>query len=129
MLSQLPHPVAQLGRHIPFTHCVVPCAFVHAVPHVPQVAVAVSRLASQPFASFPSQSPQPGLHDAIWHVPAAHVAVAFARVHCTPQPPQLASVWASTSQPSLDCVLQSLKPVLQAPMLQIPAAHSGVAFA
>jgi hypothetical protein len=57
---------------------------------------------SQPFIGLPSQSAQPELHDATWHMPPAeHIPVAFAGAHAKPQPPQCERVFSACSQPSL----------------------------
>ena len=82
----------------PVLHVALAFARVHAVPHAPQW-LSVSRRCSQPLASFPSQSAHPALHHAIAQVPVPHVAVAFARVHATAQPPQCVSVLSDCSQP------------------------------
>lgn len=48
MPSQLPHPATQLGTHAPAVQPVVPCTFVHRLPHAPQFDTLVSVFVSQP---------------------------------------------------------------------------------
>jgi len=55
LLSQSPQPVPQLGTHADEVQLVVPCAFVQAVPHAPQLFRLVRRLTSQPLAGALSQ--------------------------------------------------------------------------
>jgi hypothetical protein len=55
LASQSPQPVLQLGMHDDEAHVVVPCAFVQAAPHPPQLLASVRRLISQPLAADPSQ--------------------------------------------------------------------------
>jgi hypothetical protein len=102
---------------------------VHAIPHPPQWRASVWRFTSHPLAAFMSQSAKPVLH-AIPHVPALHVAVAFAPPgHVRPHTPQLAvDVRVSASHPLAAFMSQSPKPVLQA-RPQRPAAHVADAFA
>ncbi len=64
----------QLVAHAPLLHsCPVP----HAVPHLPQCATLVARVASHPFAALPSQLPKP-VAQVIPHTPAVQVGVPFA---------------------------------------------------
>jgi hypothetical protein len=70
-------------------------------------------LTSQPLASLLSQLSKPPLHDAIWQLPVAQVALALARVQGTPQPPQLLFVLSGVSQPLLGLPSQLWKPPLQ----------------
>jgi hypothetical protein len=71
--------VAQLGVHVPLGQVVVPCAFVQALPQVPQLVV-VLVLASQPVAGLLSQLPHPELHAPIAQAAGVplQAAVAFA---------------------------------------------------
>jgi hypothetical protein len=103
---------------------------VQACPQLPQFVALVCRFTSQPFVALPSQSAKPVLHTNP-HSPAEHIAVAFAGVgQAFPQAPQLASeVAVFTSHPSDAIPLQFAKPVLQLPMAQLPAEHTGVALA
>jgi hypothetical protein len=89
---------------------VVPCPFVHVLPHEAQFAV-VPRVVSQPFAAV--QSPKPGLQPVEMHVPVAHDAVPFGTEHITPQLPQFASVVTLVSQPLSGLLSQLLQPISQ----------------
>ena len=60
---------------------------VHAVPQVPQRALVFTR-ASQPFAAFMSQFPNPALQLATVHAPAAHPETPFAALQTFPHIPQ-----------------------------------------
>jgi hypothetical protein len=64
------------------------------------------------------------------HSPPVHVAVPFAGpAHPCPHVPQLfASLVVFTSQPSPATRLQSAKPALHDPIVQLELAHAGVAF-
>lgn len=97
-------------------------------PHAPHV-VLLSRLASQPLASLPSQLANPGLQLPMWQDPPEQLAVAFVRVHATPQPPQSLVVSSGRSQPSASLPLQSSKRLLQVWMAHVRVAHVAVAFA
>jgi hypothetical protein len=55
LASQSPQPVLQLGTHEDAAQLVAPCAFVHPVPHEPQLLRFVRRLISQPLAAALSQ--------------------------------------------------------------------------
>ena len=46
--SQSRKPVAQMGAHTPIEQLVVPCMFVHPLPHEPQLSMSVCVLTSQP---------------------------------------------------------------------------------
>jgi hypothetical protein len=59
------------------------------VPQAPQWLRSVFRLVSQPFAGFPSQSPQPGLQEATVQAPLLQPAVPLATLQTVPQAPQL----------------------------------------
>jgi hypothetical protein len=97
------------------------------VLHPPQLEVVVSGV-SQPVASLPSQSPKPLLHDAMLHVPVAHVAVANARPQLVPHAPQLTSVVSGVSQPLPGTLSQSPKPTLHATRAHTPPAQLVAAF-
>ena len=89
--------VGQPDTHVEDEHNGVPP--VHALWQSPQVAARV-RLVSQPFATFPSQSLKPALHEAMVQTPALQPAVAWARLHTLPHRPQLlGSPAVLTSQP------------------------------
>ncbi len=95
------------------------------MPHAPQL-VAAPRLASQPSAALPLQSPKPA-SQVDTQAPVAHEALAFAAAaQVTPQPPQLAIVVVATSQPLAAMPSQSAVPVSQV-RLQPPAASQPLA--
>ncbi len=79
----------------------------HAFPHAPQLLASLDVLASQPSAGAPLQFPNPARH-ANPHVPAAQLAVAFARAgHAVPHAPQFdALLDVSASHPSAATPLQ-----------------------
>jgi len=114
--------------HVPVAH--VAAAFAREQPalHAPQFVSDVSAV-SQPLASIPSQLPYPGLQVTIWQLPVPQLAVALAREHPTPQPPQLASEVSAVSQPFSAFMSQLPNPVLHAPSTQLPVAQLAVAFA
>jgi hypothetical protein len=94
-----------------------------ARPHAPQLNTSELVFASQPFATFMSQSPKPGAH---WrmHAPETQDGVAFTVLQALSQAPQLdASARRFTSQPSLGLLSQSAKPVLQDMIAHCPVAH------
>src|SRR5690606_24863457 len=62
---------------------------VQALPQPPQWLALVSRLVSQPFASWPSQFPKPALQVEMAHAPPAQAGVPFCTEQALPQPPQL----------------------------------------
>lgn len=99
-----------------------------ATPQPPQFA-SVLRLVSQPFESIVSQLPKPAAQVSVRQPPVAHDAVAFARVHAAPQPPQLVRVVVGVSQPSGADRLQSANPPLHVTIAQLPLAHRSLAFA
>jgi hypothetical protein len=78
--SQLPQPAEHTGAHAPATQLVLPCAFVHALPQVPQWLVVFVTLVSQPLLALPSQLPNPGLHDGTQE-PAMQAVPPFGFVH------------------------------------------------
>ena len=71
----------------------------HARLHAPQWARLERRFISQPLAVLPSQLPNPVVQAANWQPDAAHVAVAPANRHASPQPPQLDTVLRAVSHP------------------------------
>jgi hypothetical protein len=106
---------------------VVAFAAVHTFPHMPQLAVVVSEV-SQPLPSIVSQLPRPGLQKSMRHIPVPQVAAAPARVHATPQPPQLASEVRAVSHPSTSDMLQLPQPASQLETAQVPVVHVSVEF-
>jgi hypothetical protein len=71
--SQSAKPLAQTGTQVPDAQRAVPCGFAQRVPHTPQFD-GVSRLVSQPFAGFASQSAYPAWQLGV-HSPAPQAAV------------------------------------------------------
>lgn len=61
-------------------------------------------------------------------LPVEQVEAAFARVHITPQPPQLARLLSEVSQPFGSTPSQFAKPALQPRMPQVPPGHVDIAF-
>jgi hypothetical protein len=99
------------------------------VPQLPQFAVLVWRLTSQPLEGLPSQLPKFSAQLATAQAPALHAAVALARLHAAPQRPQLAAlVLRLTSQPLPLLLSQLAKPLWQL-MLQVDDAQVPRAFA
>jgi hypothetical protein len=127
VMPQPVRPPVQMSEHVLVAQ-VRPVA--HAPPQRPQLAPSVRRSTSQPLAALRSQSPKPALQ-VYPHAPAAHVAVALARVgHTLPQVPQFVGLVAvAASQPLAALRSQSVKPGLQAPAPQTPAVHVAVALA
>jgi hypothetical protein len=111
---------------VPVAQVAVAFASTQATPHAPQFVSVVSE-ASQPLASIPSQLPYSGLHEAIWQVSVAHVAVAFARVQVVPHVPQLVSVFKGVSQPFEAMPSQLPQPGAHDATLHVPVAHVAVA--
>lgn len=80
--SQLAQPLLHDAMlQTPPVQAAVACANEQAFGQLPQWAMSVFRLDSQPFATFPSQLPNPALHPAIWQTPVVHEPVAFAGLH------------------------------------------------
>jgi hypothetical protein len=107
--SQLPNPALQDGTHAPDVQVVVPFAFTHCVPQLPQFERLVFVLVSHPVEALPSQLPNPALHVPRVHAPPGHVSAALARLHTTLQSPQSESVAMLRSQPLLALPSQFLK--------------------
>jgi hypothetical protein len=126
--SQSPKFVAQLViSHVPVAQLSPAFASAHTAPHEPQLVRLLSGV-SQPFASTPSQSAKPMLQVPMRQVPVEQSAVAFARMHATPQPPQLVTVRREVSQPFASTPSQFAKPASQLAMPQTPLPHVAVAF-
>jgi len=126
--SQLANPNVQLGLQTPDAQALVPCAFVQASPHAPQL-VLVRRAASQPFDTFVSQLPKFVLQ-VMLQAPATHVAVPLLLLQPLPQAPQLeALVCVLTSQPFDAEPSQFPNPAAHAPSVQVPLLHDSLAFA
>jgi hypothetical protein len=99
MPSQSAHPATHVGTQAPAVQVVVPWALAQALPQAPQFDELVWRFVSQPLTVLPSQFPKPELHALSAQVPPLHVAVAFARLQATPQPPQSVRVLTLRSHP------------------------------
>jgi len=74
------NPEAQEGTHAPPVHALVPCAFVHAVPHAPQLFTSVLVAVSQPSLGLLLQSLNPDAHVGT-HAPPVQVVVPFGLKH------------------------------------------------
>jgi hypothetical protein len=124
--SQLPYPVLHAcSVHVRDAHEAVAFARAQTVPHAPQ-SESVARLASQPFAALPSQSPNPTEQAWRVQVPLKQVGVALANVHVFPQAPQLATLpLRFVSHPFDGFASQSPKPEVHATW-QAPPAQLGV---
>ena len=87
--SQSPLPAAHAEYpHTPLLHAGMPPELGHTVPHDPQWAGSVLRLASQPLPAAPSQSSYPASQENP-HTPPAQWPEAFGGVvHALPQEPQ-----------------------------------------
>lgn len=92
-------------------------------PHAPQLLSVVTGV-SQPLASMPSQLDQPASHERIPHTPEPQEAVALARVHAVPQPPQSLRVRMFVSQPLVSRSSQSSNPAEQEETRQVPDEQS-----
>jgi hypothetical protein len=115
--------------HEPAVHAVVPFAFVHELPQVPQFASVVFRLVSQPFDGAPSQFPNPELQ-AIEHEPSEQLGVPFVALQAAPQFPQFETfVSVFVSHPVEPIPSQLPKPAAHVPSVQLPLTHDSVAFA
>ena len=79
--------------------------------HAPQWSTSRFRSVSQPFAPFPSQSPNPNRHTPV-HVPALHTTVAFGpAAHACPHAPHCETLVSSAaSQPLSASPSQSANP-------------------
>ena len=86
--SQLPKPGLQAMVHVPEEQMGVPEVPLQTVEQVPQWLVSLAVLTSHPLLTRPSQSAQPGLHDAIVHEPPWQPALPFAMEQLLPQLPQ-----------------------------------------
>jgi hypothetical protein len=98
-LSQLPKPALQTIEQAPAEQLANPFTELHAMPQVPQWAVDVLMLVSQPLEAALSQLPQPVSQAATAQVPVLHAPVAWAGAHATEHAPQSVSVRMLVSQP------------------------------
>ena len=100
VVLQSAKPALQLIVQIPPTQVPTPLVWLHTLPQLPQLFGSSVRLTSQPFATLPSQSLNPVLHDAIAHFDDAHSGVPFGATHTFPHPLQFfTSVEVLTSHP------------------------------
>jgi hypothetical protein len=121
--EQLVCPVGQTVTHAPATQLWAP---EQGLPHAPQWALLVLRLASQPLAALPSQLPKPAAHAPTVHAPAAQPAVALGSEQGRSHPPQWATVVrVLVSQPLLAIPSQSPSPAVQA-RAHTPPTHVAV---
>jgi hypothetical protein len=127
--SQLPQPALHVIEHAPREQDGVPFVELQTVPHAPQLATLVCVLISHPFEATPSQFPNPELQLWIAQDPEPHVAVALARLHATPQPPQFVSVLRAASHPFEATPSQLPNPELHTPSAHAPALHVAEALA
>jgi len=128
--SQLPKPVVQPESwHAPARHVGLPFVKLHTWPQVPQFPELVPVLVSQPFATLPSQLPNPAVH-AIEHAPALHDGVPLALEHAAPQVPQFpVLVFVLVSQPFPLLPSQLPNPALHPTSWHVPVEQDAVAFA
>lgn len=124
---QLVSPVPQVWVQTPLLQT---CPEVQAIPHVPQCAPSVPRFTSHPLLASPSQSANPAEQLATVQAPALQAAVAFARLHTLPHPPQLAgSELTLTSHPSVASPSQSAQPASHDAIEHVLELHEAVAWA
>ena len=107
------------GTHTLATHCVVPCALVHAMEQLPQVPTLDVRFDSQPFVfgTAVTQSPNPVLQPEYVHFEPSHAApLLFVVSHTRPQPLQFVMVLVAVSHPFVfgAVVMQSPHPPVHA---------------
>src|SRR5579872_2211220 len=127
---QSPNPVL----HVPTVHAPplqpgVSFCTGHERPHPPQLPGSVFVLTSQPSCGLPLQSPNPVLHIPTVHIPPPHAGTSLNAGHVLPHPPQFpGSAPVFTSQPSIALLLQSVKPALHVPTVQLPPLHPGTSF-
>jgi hypothetical protein len=101
---------------------------VQTLVQLPQ-ALVVFKLASQPFATLPSQLPQPALQ-VIEQAPSVQEALPFTPLQALPQVPQLEMlVCVLVSHPFELMPSQLPQPALHVPSAQVPLAHDSLAFA
>jgi hypothetical protein len=94
------------------------CVAEHVVPHVPQFVALVARFTSQPSVTLPLQSAKPTSHVKP-HVPALHVAVAFATTgHVVEHDPQCIGSAPRSAQTASQRVWPLAHITLHVPMSQ-----------
>jgi hypothetical protein len=106
MVSGDPH----VGEQVPLAQT-VPAP--HACPHVPQLALLLFALTSQPSALLPLQSRKPAVQAPIAQCIAVQAAPALAKLHALPHAPQLVTEVIAVSQPLAGLPSQSAKPAAQ----------------
>lgn len=79
---------------------------------------------SQPLLGCPSQSPKPGRHSPLTHVPWRQVGTVFGKTHAAPHRPQCSALPRSASQPSSSRPLQSACWSSQLTSRQTPWSHA-----
>ena len=79
---------------------------------------------SQPLLGCPSQSPKPGRHSPLTHVPWTQEGTVFGKTHAAPHSPQLSAPLRSASQPSSSRPLQSAYSSSQLTNLQTPSSQA-----
>jgi hypothetical protein len=126
--SQSAKPVSQRNMHVPvMQNGRVPADGVGQVlPHAPQCVVLVWTSVSQPSVAVALQSPKPASQRETAQVPSTHAGVPFASAHATPQPPHVATVFRSASQPFAVSASQSAAPGGHDVTSHVPATHANV---
>jgi hypothetical protein len=115
------HAVSGAEQVAPHRPAEQTCPAAQVVPQAPQLVLSVRVLTSQPLAGLPSQSSKPAAQAITAHAPAVQVAVALARLHARPQPPQFCRlVRTSVSQPLAAMASQSPKSGLHRTTLHVP---------
>lgn len=127
---QSPNPSRHVGVHAPSVHAVLTeFAPEQRCPHVPQFAVEVSKLTSQPSVGSPLQSAK-FCEQLRPHMPFVQVAIELGPLgQAFPQAPQFITVVVFTSQPLPGVMSQSAHPMSHESTAHIPMTHASVAFA
>jgi hypothetical protein len=108
--SQLPKPLLQTGAQALPVQLVLPWALLQAAPQLPQFAVFVARVTSQPFKAVVSQSPKPGLQPAMPQLLLVQRGLPLAAVQALLQKPQSARVLLRSVSQSAGFASQSPLP-------------------
>jgi hypothetical protein len=80
----LPQPGSHVTLHAPPMQTEAPLTSPHKLPQIPQFALLVARLVSQPLSVTPSQLPQPALQALIMHTPPRQAVTALGNVQVQP---------------------------------------------
>jgi hypothetical protein len=113
--------------HVPAEQIGVPVVDVHFLPHTPQLLTSLAAKDSHPLLGSLSQLFQPAEHEATAHVPLEQATFAFWSWQTRPHRPQLfGSAAVFFSQPSVRLLLQSVQPVWQVPIPQLPPVQAAV---